>query len=137
MAVSKGEVQVTWSASNSTTLQDTGTTSATSDAAGLSATAFMGDVMCKVALNSGTAADGDLITFYALYGGIDPDGASTAEWDSSGAGTKLCTLDPFAEATPIKTVPIRTPDDVKIYAEYSAAGTAHYDVSCAIHEYKA
>lgn len=142
MAVSKGELQVTWpTAANNIEVDDATNLTRTSEEITFSATSFMGDISLSAKENGagGASADGDTVTFYVLYSSGDPDGALTDEFDDVAHATKLVTLDPFAASgnDAQKTVPIRTPYKAKIYAVYSAAGTAHYNISATIYETKA
>lgn len=134
MAVSKNELQVQWSSSNSTSVASGG--NATSDVATFDATTFTASIQLK-ADNDGTPASGDTVDFYILFTTGDPDGTGSDEYDTTGAAHFLTQLDTNSEDPQIKTIgPIIVPKACKIYAENNSGGRA-ITVSAAIYEIQA
>ncbi len=131
MAISKAEIQVTWSSTNSIGL--TAGSNSTSDAFSFSATSFNAMIQVK-ADNQGTPAAGDTVDFYLLYTLGDPDGASTDEYDSTTQGTYLGQLDTAAADPAIRTFTINpSAKGGKIYAVNNSAGRT-ISVSATLYE---
>lgn len=100
MAITTNEVQVTWSASNSTSVAGGGT--ATSDTATVAATAFQAQIELK-ADHGGTPTAGDIMEFWLLQTLGDPDGTGTNEFETDEQATYLASLDLNAD-DPARTV---------------------------------
>lgn len=137
MALTTGEIQVTWDAGSSDKSVALGS-NATSDAMLATAnTPFKANVICKADNSSGSPAGGDTVDFYLLGTIGDPDGASTDEYTTTGHGLHLCTLDTNTE-DPAISPPIEIPYPLvglKIYA-VNNSGTNAITVSALVLEQK-
>lgn len=120
MALSMTEKQVTWSASNSTSV--TAASTATSDVVTFtSGTVFQVKIVLK-ADNNGTPAAGDTVDFYLLESHGDPDGAGADEYDTAEQGRFLGILDTNADDPAQATVWVPGPMyKAKIYAVNNAS----------------
>lgn len=136
MAITRAETQITWSASSSVSV--TAGSNQTSDAVTLDDTCVAAAITLK-ADNSTTPASDDIIYFWWLMSSGDPDGAGTAEYDTTGHALFLARIDTSVEDPGIKTVPLpHVPTDGKLYAEGATAGTTNsITVSATIEEQRA
>ena len=121
MAIARSEKQITWSSSNSVSVSGSG--NSTSDAEAIAAAAIGLTVQLK-ADHSGTPGADDYVDFYLLSTLGDPDGASTSEFTTTGAGHRqfLYRLDTNVDDPAISPhLPISVPVlEVKIYAVNNA-----------------
>lgn len=140
MAITRTETQVTWSASNSVSV--TAGSSQTSDAITLDATCINAQIHLK-ADNSTTPASDDIIYFWLLQTGGDPDGTGADEYDAatSHSALLLAVLDTSQTSNDpaFKTVPLPIPQkSAKLWAEGATAGTTNsITVSATITEQRA
>ena len=131
MAVSKSNTQVTWSSATSKSVSSS--SNATSDAHTFSSNAVAAMITIK-ADHSGTPASGDTVDFFLLYTTGDPDASSDDEYDSSGHGMHLATLDTNTDDPAIKTVEIPvSAKGFKIYSENNDSN-ASITVSAEVYE---
>lgn len=131
MAVSKDETQITWSASNSTSVSNG--SNATSDAATLDTASIQASLTVK-ADNGGTPAAGDTVDVYVLYSTGDPDGASTDEYDTPAPHNRVLTLDTNTNNPDQCTIPISPcAKALKVYVENNASSNS-ITVSAALYE---
>jgi len=123
MAITRHETQVTWSAANAGTC---GVNSElTSDAISVDATCFQAQVHMK-ALNTTTAATDDQILMWLRQSGGDPDGAGTAEYDSSKGGLRLAVLDTFVQTPFLRTAELPVPQsEFTLHADGTEYGTTN------------
>ena len=122
MAVTHTEIQVTWDSGSDTNSLAAAAAEA-SDTEVFNTAAVDAMITCK-ADNGSTPVAGDTVDFYALYSTGDPDGASTAEFDTTTQGEFLCTVDTFADDPAIRTVPLRTAaSEFQVYAVNNGAST--------------
>lgn len=134
MAITRTETQVTWSASNSVSV--TAGSSQTSDVITLDATCTAARIHMK-ADNSTTPAGDDIIYFWLLETGGDPDGTGADEYDdTTEKPTLLDILDTSNNDPALSTVQLPLPQkSLKIYAEGATAGSTNaITVSCTITE---
>lgn len=123
MAITRTETQVTWSASNSTSVSSGG--NATSDEVNLDATCVAAQIHVK-ADNSTTPAADDQLYLWLLQSGGDPDGGASDEFDTVGHALFLGILDTNDEDPAILSVPLPLPQKgLKLYAEGATAGTTN------------
>lgn len=123
MAITKAENQVKWSTADSVSV--TTGSNQTSDVVTLDDTCFRATIHLK-ADNSTTPAADDQIYVWLLQSGGDPDGASTAEYDSVKGATLLAVLDTYLEDPYLTSVTLPSCNDtLKIYAEGATAGTTN------------
>lgn len=136
MAVSKGEIQVQWSLSDSVSVTAGG--NQTSDEFSLSATSFQARAMLKADNSNGSPAADDIIHFWLLESMGDPDGASTAEFTTTGHAHYLGAVDTNTEDPGIMAADIPAAASAgKIYAEGATEGSTNaITVSVTIYEVK-
>ena len=131
MAVSKTNTQVTWSAATDKAVS--ASSNETSDAHTFTSTAVAAMVTVK-ANHGGTPASGDTVDFFLLYTTGDPDAASSDEYDTSGHGMHIATLDTNSDNPAIKTVEIPvSAKGFKIYAKNNDSN-ATITVSAEVYE---
>jgi hypothetical protein len=110
VASSRSSTQITWSASNSTTLSSS--TAVRSDAFLFNVEDWEADLQISVD-NAGTPASGDIVNVAIAYTSGDILGDSANDYDTTEHAEKLGTLDTFSTNTPgedpaRRTYPIRT-----------------------------
>jgi hypothetical protein len=136
MAVSKNEIQVKWSASD--TVSVTFGSNATSDEITLSGTAASWMVQVK-ADNAGTPASGDELKVFILLSTGDPDADpdSADEFDTVGHAQHVMTLDTNTEDPAILTRwPLPPAKKAKVYVENDASSNS-ITVSAQVYEIRA
>ena len=137
MALTRGEVQVTWpTAANSISV--TAGATQQSEAVALDTTTVQAAITLK-ADNAGTPASGDVIDFYWASSAGDPDGASTSEYPADIANMGyLGRIDTYSDTDADKltvTLP-PVPQNGYVYA-VSGASSNSITVSATIEELKA
>lgn len=83
MAIGRTELQVLWSSASSLALA-TATWAGLSDAMTQAVATIKATIECKADMTTGTPASGDYVDFFVSSSLGDPDGASTAEYESAG-----------------------------------------------------
>lgn len=138
MAITRTETQVTWSAANNVVVAGNGTQ--TSDTVTLDATCVNAQIHLKAA-NGGTPVAADVIYFWLLQTGGDPDGTGSDEFDTTDSSTALFlgAINTNAVATGITTVPLPLPQkSLQIYADGATSTTTqNITVSATITEQRA
>lgn len=146
MAITRTETQVTWpTAANSITVQASGSTNRTSETITLDATCIAAQIHLKADNSSGTPASDDIIYFWLLQTGGDPDGTGSDEYDDTAPvhALLLAAIDTNLANTTgeigVVTVPLPIPQaHCQVYAEGETAGiTNDIDVSATITEQRA
>lgn len=135
MAVSRSEVQVQWSSSDSVSVTAAG--NQTSDAATLQSSLLGGSVQLK-ADNAGTPSDGDTIDFYLLPTLGDPDGSGSDEYPAGDDhGIYLGTIDTYAQDGDnlVVALPVLC-KSAKIYAKSNASSNAITVSACILQWYQ-
>jgi len=131
MATTKSNVQVTWSSATSKSVSSS--SNATSDAHTFDASSVSAMITVK-ANHGGTPASGDTVDFFLLYTTGDPDAASTDEYDSSGHGMHIATLDTNTDNPAIKTVEI--PVSAKGFKVYAKNNDSNSDITVSAEVYE-
>ena len=137
MAITRAETQVKWSTSDSVSV--TAGSNQTSDEITLDATCIAAAIHLK-ADNSTTPASDDIIYFWLLQTGGDPDGSSTDEYDDTAERPLfLASIDTSNSDPGLTTVPLPLPQaHCKLYAEGASEGTTNsITVSATITEQRA
>ena len=137
MAITRVETQVTWSASDSVSVAMGG--NQTSDEITLDPTCIAAQIHLK-ADNSTTPASDDIIRFWLIQTGGDPDGTGADEYDdTTEAPLYLGKLDTNANDPALRTVPLPIPQaHCKLHAEGATDGTTNaITVSATITEQRA
>lgn len=129
MAIGRTELQVLWSATAYFDLATANSWVQTSDAMTQATATIKALITCKADQTTGTPASGDTVDFYAQLSLGDPDGASTAEYDTDGHDIYLGQVDLNTDDPGIFTVEFPAPVlSFKIRVDGSA-GLAGGDVA--------
>ena len=119
MALSRNQVQITWSSAGSVSVPAGGT--ATSDLIGLSPAAIRSQIQVK-ADHADYPAVGDTVEFWLLQTLGDPDGADADEYDTERRAVLLAVLDTCEDDPALTTAGLPVPaKGAKLLAKNNAA----------------